>query len=93
MKNTWYVILFGIAAILLVMSWPTIDDYLDSMDTNWYVTPNAGKNDMPATDTGAVVETGTVDTGAVVATGTTDTGTVAEAAVEVVAEAAAATGN
>ncbi len=83
MKNTWYVILFGIAAILLVMSWPTIDDYLDSMDTNWYVSPNAGKKDMPATDTGATVETGAVvDTGTAVATGSaeTETGAVAEAA-------------
>ncbi len=94
MNNTWYVILFGIAAVLLVMSWPTIDDYLDSMDTNWYVSPNAGKNDKPATDTGATVETGAVvDTGAAVASGTTDTGAAVEAAVEVVAEAAVATGN
>lgn len=91
MKYTWYVILFGIAAILLVLSWPTVDQYLTDMDTNWYVSPNAGK---AMVETGAVAETGTAEvaTGAVVETGAVaETGAVVETGA--VAEAGAATGN
>ncbi|USN54985.1 MAG: hypothetical protein H6765_11200 [Candidatus Peribacteria bacterium] len=84
MKNTRYVVIFGIAAILFVLSWPSVDNYLVSLDTNWYVSPNAMQSnntgevaDEDAVATGDEAGSGAMLSGDVVATGAVISGDVA----------------